>query len=274
MFLHDALCSPLPRPDDLSAVADHGNDALIISDGGLASLIAAWREAIEVRRRSHPSRLPDIRSELRAVIRGAPQAGPAMLCIAAAGSPAASAAARQSELAGFPMESLGTSSNCVSLNSEALLRAAKLAAERGLSRVVWPIQLGTGGGNLMGHMTTAVERAAQVAQLATLDLPRAGGPGTLSIETPLLDLADAALIELALDLDAPVPRPLLEQPGFDAGVGACWWCEAGQAASAQPAANGTAEGGRSMCGVCNGCTRWREAWKSADPAGLLAVGGQ
>lgn len=255
-------------------MADRGNDALIISDGGLASLVAAWREAIELRLRTHPSRLPDIRAELRAVIRGTTQAGPAVVCVAAPGSPAAAAAARQAELAAFPMVSLGTASRCESLSSEALLQAARLAAERGLSRVVWPIQLGAGGGNLMEHMTTAVERAAQVAQLAALDLPRAGGPGRLTIETPLLDVADGALIELALDLDAPVPRPLLEQPGFDAGVGACWWCEAGQAASAQPTANGTAEGGRSMCGVCNGCTRWREAWKSADPAGLLAVGGQ
>lgn len=267
MFLHNALCSPLPRPDDLSAVADRGNDALIISDGGLASLVAAWREAMVVRRRMHPSRLPDIRAELRAVIRGTSQAGSAILCIATPGSSAAHAAARQSELAGFARVSLGTSSNCESLSSEALLRAARLAAERGLSRVVWPIQLGTGGGNLMEHMTTAVERAAQVAQLAVLDLPRAGGPCTLSIETPLLDLADAALIELALDVDAPVPRPLVDQPGFDAGVGACWWCESGQAA-------GTATGKLSMCGECNGCTRWREAWRSADPAGLLAVGGQ
>lgn len=271
MFLLTALCRPLAWPDDLSAVADRGNDALIISDGGLASLVAAWREAIEVRRRTHPSRLPDIRAELRAVIRGAPQAGSAMLCIAAAGSPAANAAARQSELSGFPMVSLGTSLNCESLGSDALLRAARLAAERGLSRVVWPIHLGTGGGNLMEHMTTAVERAAQVAQLAALDLPRAGGPGTLSIESPLLDLADAALIELALDLDAPVPRPWIDQPGFDAGVGACWWCEAGQAVSPEP---GAPAGEQSMCGTCNGCTRWREAWKSADPAGLLAVVGQ
>jgi 7-cyano-7-deazaguanine synthase in queuosine biosynthesis len=110
-------------------------------------------------------------------------------------------------------------------------------------------------------MTTAAERASQVSQLSLLDLPREGGARTLEIETPLLDLSDGQVLELALDLDAPLPRLRDGAPGFDAAGGACCWCERASA------------GGGTMCGACASCGRWHETWKAVDPAGLMMLCG-
>lgn len=233
-------------------------EALFVSDGGLGSLVALWRERARWPRERGA---PDIRADLRSVIRGEPPRGSAVLCIAPAGTPGAAAAARQSDLSGLPVIPSIEPGQVESLSSVALLRTAEVAVARGLSRIVWPVHLG--GGSSSEPMTTAAERAAQVAQLALLDLPRAGGPRTLEIETPLLELSDAQVLELALELDAPLPRPLGGAQGFHAAGGACWWCDRTQ----RPGAEGT------MCGACTGCQRWGRAWAAADPAGLMRVGG-
>lgn len=233
-------------------------EAMFVSDGGLGSLVALWRERARwPRERS----APDIRAELRSVIRGEPSRGSVVLCVAPAGTPGSAAAARQADLSGLLVVQSDECGQVESLSSVALLRAADVAVARGLSRVVWPVHLG--GGSSSEPMTTAADRAAQVAQLALLDLPRAGGPRTLEIETPLLELSDAQVLELALDLDAPLPRPLGGAQGFRAAGGACWWCDR----TPRPGTEGT------MCGSCTACRRWGRAWAAADPAGLMRVGG-
>jgi len=103
----------------------------------------------------------------------------------------------------------------------------------------------------------AYDRANVISHLAAVDLPRQGGPGEIRIEVPLLELSDVGLLDLALDLDAPVPRPVQGAAAFRAGMGACWWCE---------------RAGDSQCGVCGTCGRWGVAWGKVDPAGVLSVG--
>ncbi|MBX3407227.1 MAG: 7-cyano-7-deazaguanine synthase [Phycisphaeraceae bacterium] len=247
----------MPSTVDAWAMSSATNpNALILSDGGVGSLVAVWREWV-----SRPTVRggTDIRAALRTVIRGEAASASVLLGTSPPGTPRAAAAARQAELAGVPFVQSVECGIMESLSSAALLRAAEIGAARGLSRIVWPVHLG--GGTSSAAMTTAADRAAQVSQLALLDLPRAGGPRTLEIETPLLDLSDAQVLELALDLDVPLPRLRDAVSGLEAAGGSCWWCE------------GTSAGKASMCGACPSCERWRAAWMAIDPAGLLMDGG-
>ena len=230
-------------------------NALILSDGGAGSLVAVWRELV-----SRPTVRggTEVRAALRAVIRGEAANASVLLCTAPPGTPRAAAAARQAELAGVAFVQSVEHGVMELLSSAALLRAAEIGAARGLSRIVWPVHLG--GGTSSAAMTTAADRAAQVSQLSLLDLPRAGGPRTLEIETPLLNLSEAQVLELALDLDVPLPRLRDAASGFEAAGGSCWWCD------------GIPAGEAAMCGVCPSCERWRAAWMAADPAGLLMLG--
>jgi len=92
---------------------------------------------------------------------------------------------------------------------------------------VWPVHVGA---DLEG-MDRALARARLVERLVNLDLPQEHeGEPPLRIETPLLDLTDRQIAELAADLDAPLD--------------VCWWCD---------------KDGPAPCGRCPGCPRWEPA---------------
>ena len=89
--------------------------------------------------------------------------------------------------------------------TDLLLRAGREALRTGVNRVVWPIHSGTD----LDEMERELERARLVERLVNLDAP-ADHEAAVRIETPLLDLTDAQIAELAADLDAPLE--------------VCWWC--------------------------------------------------
>jgi hypothetical protein len=97
------------------------------------------------------------------------------------------------------------------LGTSSLLMAAGIEAlRRGYQRVVWPVQLGGPGGEGLGDsgmspgmldaVAEACDRAMVASRLLTLD---AGAEG-LAIQTPFVDFSDVQLADLAADVDLPV----------------------------------------------------------------------
>jgi len=105
-----------------------------------------------------------------------------------------------------------------------LLEAGGEGLSRGCDRVIWPIQ----AGDDFEAMCEAADRARLASHLLNVDAPP---DAPISLDAPLLDLADRQLAELLDDLDAPLE--------------CCWWCDR------EPKA-----GGRAVCGRCPGCERW------------------
>ena len=123
-----------------------------------------------------------------------------------------------------------------------LLSAAIEAASLGLSRVIWPIHAGAAREVDTDALADVCDRALLIGQLVGLDTARAAGVTSIHIETPYADLTDAQLMDLALDMDAPLH--------------ACWWC---------------LNDGPAACTQCAGCMRWREALAAVDPAARLDI---
>jgi hypothetical protein len=120
--------------------------------------------------------------------------------------------------AGYPEEA-GSRSKPASLGTHQtrmLLDAATLAIELGLKRVIWPIRASdpTSGADENADIetiATAIDRALLAARLATLDAQDQGGV-EVSIETPIVDLTNHELSDLAADLNVP--------------INSCWWSDA------------------------------------------------
>ncbi|MCA9286343.1 MAG: 7-cyano-7-deazaguanine synthase [Phycisphaerales bacterium] len=110
-----------------------------------------------------------------------------------------------------------------------LLEACTAAESLGCHRVVWPLVCGPDPTLL----ANAVERSCLAALLAasTPDVPR------VVVEIPVADLADAAIADLAEDLNIP-PRLF-------------WPCTSDAAGRTSP------------CGTCQECRRWRGAFSEA-----------
>lgn len=135
-----------------------------------------------------------------------------------------------------------------------LLCACLEARARGLTRIVWPVHLGgigNGGGDgqdrQLEELAAAADRALLVSQLMVVDSAGSHAPGHSPallprIETPYIDFTDAQLMDLALDMDAP--------------LGSCWWCVNDQ---------------ETPCEQCAQCMRWREALITVDPARSLSL---
>lgn len=127
-----------------------------------------------------------------------------------------------------------------------LLAACRAAIRQGLSRVVWPIHLGSDGaeetdassGNALHHIADACDRAMLAGQLANIDAGRSSQG--VFIELPYVDFSDAQVMELAIDMGVPLT--------------ACWWCE-GKGAAA--------------CGTCGQCVRWQRALTAVSPGATL-----
>lgn len=150
--------------------------------------------------------------------------------------------------------------------SAMLLSACAQAMTLGIGRVIWPLhQGGVGAGGPIESaeidlewMSEMTDRALLAGQLASVDVARvrrdgrggAGGGGSVGmvrVETPYADFSDAELLDLALDLDVP--------------LGAAWWCER--------EGEGEGEGRGTPCGACGACEQWRAALGVVDPQSLL-----
>lgn len=214
--------------------------ALIIADGGYASLVACWRETVGrhgPRAGSageghhdpviwHDRRLP---AAFRAAVRRT-----ADLCPI------------REVTEGVPLILPGADgAGERGLGHTGMLLAACLEAmRRGIRRVVWPVQLPGGDGANFGELTDAVadafDRALLVGRLLSIDAsPHLAHAGGLVVQTPLLDLTDAQVLDLAADLDAPL-----------AAARACL-------------ADLDEPGERPACGRCEGCRRWDGAARAA-----------
>lgn len=211
----------------------NSDPALVINDGRLAGLVATWGEARSASGRATAESVsvlwipeddrPQRERRVAAVRRQAE------LCHL--GEPVeralvSFAPGRPGTALGMLSEDLITSSRLTVMLASACLEAAA----RGLDRVVWPIHVGGADGSQMNldELTDVCDRALLVSQLVSLDLPRTGGRMGVRILTPYVDFTDAQMMDLALDMDAP--------------LGACWWCLNDQA---EP------------CGQCGQCLRWQ-----------------
>jgi len=153
-----------------------------------------------------------------------------------AGTRRIEAVRRHADLLGFPapIEAAASADRGPLTTPRLLLDAAAQAAERGCSRVIWPLLLGED----FDAMALAGDQASLVTHLAQLE------PETsVAIETPFLDLTDAQFLDLARELDLPVD--------------ACWWCE---------------QEGAAPCGRCGECRRFHPLLAIASrPAGVASA---
>lgn len=102
------------------------------------------------------------------------------------------------------------------LESNALLHATFVAARRGCASLTWPVQcvrpevaLGGGDGGLdLDWIARCSDRALLVSRLVSIDAHEHASP-SIRIETPCIDLTDAQVADLALDMELPIQ--------------ACWW---------------------------------------------------
>lgn len=93
-----------------------------------------------------------------------------------------------------------------------LLSASLLAAEQGISRVIWPVHAGVDGKPHEMDLDAAsshVDRALLVTRLTSVDA-RAHKCVSTCLETPYADFSDRQLAELALDMGVPFRK-------------AAWW---------------------------------------------------
>lgn len=117
------------------------------------------------------------------------------------------------DLAGYPEEATDQSQTTLGIHqTRMLLDAATLAIKLGFKRVLWPIQIPETADDpqRLNEISTAIDRAILTARLATLDAQSQGGV-EVTIETPLVDLTDQQLAEIAADLNVP--------------ISSCWWTD-------------------------------------------------
>lgn len=102
-----------------------------------------------------------------------------------------------------------------------LLGAAMDAMRAGAERVVWGVHLGwgrdwagepggDGGGPELDRLATEIDRSVLISRLVSLE-GSAGARG-VRIDTPVIDLSDAQLADLALDLAVPTDLCWFERP--------------------------------------------------------------
>lgn len=223
------------RQDARSERTDgHPGPALVITDGSIAGFLCCWAEGIV--RPPQPSRPPD----------GADHGGPVAWIdprATVAGAAAARRAVAECQLvAALPgWVALGEHlpPSMPGLRESGILLAATLdALRRGLSRIVWPIQIGQPGADQpsLDAIADAFDRGLLAARLLSVDAKDAD----LHVETPLVDLSDTQMMDLAADMDAPL------------AAGAAWWCHR----------HAESEAAEAPCGQCVSCRRWTSAVRS------------
>ncbi len=206
-------------------MSTHEGPALVICDGGLASLLACWAEGV-----CRPTTSPT-------------SAAASLAWIDPRSTPAAQAAARRAAAASQLTIHGGSAGLLGQLppgsgwtDTATLVGASIEALHAGLKRIIWPVQLGSPGSQAatLDAIADIFDRAMLAARLLSIDTP-----GGLVIETPYADLSDAQLIDLAADLDAP------------AALAA--WCQVSGDESQPP----------THCGRCTPCRRWSAAAQTA-----------
>ncbi|MGD9689359.1 MAG: hypothetical protein AB7K52_07880 [Phycisphaerales bacterium] len=196
----------------------HADPALVITDGGLAGLLACFIEGV-----CKPAATLDPAADSAGARRAARSA--AWLGLASdqfgqrewrrAAAMRAAQVCHLGELvdsadAGTPAR---TTQSAGSDRTRLLLSAGAEAVRRGLARVVWPIHLGgakgvgvTGTGDAgrsrLDDIIDACDRAAVTARLVSIDAPPESEG--LVIQTPFVDFSDEQLADLAADVDLPI----------------------------------------------------------------------
>jgi len=97
------------------------------------------------------------------------------------------------------------------IQTQMLLTCAHEAIRRRIARIIWGVHIGGAARDDwpdLDDLAAMIDRALLCARLASLDAPRIG-PSGVRIETPIIDLTDRQLAELAQDLGVPVE--------------CCWW---------------------------------------------------
>lgn len=84
-----------------------------------------------------------------------------------------------------------------------LMAAAFIAAALGCDSLIWPAHAGRGDSVDIDRLAQIHDRAALIARIVSLESRGVTGP-QLTILTPVADLTDLQLAELAADLAAPV----------------------------------------------------------------------
>ncbi len=183
--------------------------ALLLDDGSIASLVACLlqTDAGEVTVLFPEDAAPAARSRLRALERRVDLLGLAEIL--------------RTPVASLDSECLETAVQQGS--TQLLLEAATQAIRRGASRLIWPCCFDAD----LDRISRASDKAMLLGRLLEMDLPSTGPGSSFEIETPLIDLSDAQIADLARDLDAP--------------LGGAWWCQ---------------RDGEHACGECPACRRW------------------
>ena len=191
---------------------------MVIDDGGVAALVACClcSDPARVTPYAAPGPGPSAPSRLEAVKRRAELLG--------LGDPVLAPRAPREKPSDSPSPSGETDERA--LATDLLLQAGRESVRRGLRRLVWPVSCGAD----LEDMEREIERARLVERLVNLDAPLGDGSSALRLETPLIDLTDRQIAELATDLDAPLD--------------VAWWCR---------------KDGPAPCGRCGGCHRWEAA---------------
>ncbi len=211
-------------------MGSYGEPALIITDGGLAGLLACFMEGVCRPAASLTPRNPE----------AAEPAAQSTAWFWWHGYSEQERAAREaSARAGLEVchlvqllvplvddERLATGQRPVRPSGETLskmlLLAGSDAIKRGLARMIWPLHLGGPGGageHLADHaagldaIAGVCDRALAAARLLSLD----AGPEGFSIQTPFVDFTDTQIADLASDVDLPLEQAFL---GSAEGIGA------------------------------------------------------
>jgi hypothetical protein len=173
---------------------------LIISDGGLPALVACA-----------------IAAEEAALTPGAD--APIVLPVPPAGGREVQdeALRRQCErlrLSLLPAVQPALASSDAEGETRDLLAATYGAARAGAAVVLWPVTAWKGDAIDMDRLAQIADRALLVGRLVALDAGAHGVP-SIRVETPLLDLADDQVADLAADLGVPLET--------------VWWWDGGDA---------------------------------------------
>lgn len=190
-------------------MAQPGGQTLLITDGGLPALVAA---AIEAERLASAGESGG----------GAPAllmpwvADPALAETQLTAIASQAKFFRHDLLEAAPIRDFAAGTSASFVETLGLLAAVEVARANGCSRIVWPAHAHATDDTLaedIDRMAAAVDRALLVQRIAMLDPASPGSPRSeLTIETPLVDLTDAQLADLVVDLDAPAYL--------------CWWWRA------------------------------------------------
>lgn len=173
--------------------------AMVVSDGGLVSLIAC----VAAKERVLAS-APDA-SHLLPVIWASITPGPTSR--ARAHAIEAQATALGLEVVVPSGDSANTTNSAGERATRDLLDAAFTAISRGCGSLVLSDRHADGDMVDLSSVAATIDRAMLVSRLVSLDM--ASDSGSFEIESPYVDLSDRQVAELAIDLGAPIQL--------------CWW---------------------------------------------------